>query len=69
MPTPTVRVRVWDLPTRMFHWVLAGCVLGSVVSAKIGGNAMVWHGRCGLAVIGLLVYFTQWTIFDFLPGP
>ena len=22
------RVRVWDLPTRLFHWVLAACVLG-----------------------------------------
>ena len=38
-----VSTRVWDLPTRLFHWALAVCVLGSVVSAKIGGNAMVWH--------------------------
>ena len=29
-------VRVWDLPTRLFHWALVACFIGSVVSAKIG---------------------------------
>jgi len=53
-------VKVWDLPTRVFHWALALCVTGSFVSVKIGGNAMVWHGRCGLAVIGLLVFRLAW---------
>ena len=60
MPTPTVRVRVWDLPTRLFHWVLAGCVLGSVTSAKIGGNAMAWHFRFGFAVFTLLAFRLLW---------
>ncbi|MBM3390881.1 MAG: cytochrome B [Betaproteobacteria bacterium] len=54
------QVRVWDLPTRVFHWALVLCVTGSLVSVKIGGNAMVWHGRCGLAVIGLLVFRLAW---------
>lgn len=62
MPTPTVRVRVWDLPTRMFHWVLAGCVLSSVVSAKIGGNAMVWHFRFGYVVFTLLAFRLLWGV-------
>jgi cytochrome b len=54
------RFRLWDLPTRVFHWALVLCVTGSFVSVKIGGNAMVWHGRCGLAVIGLLVFRLAW---------
>jgi cytochrome b len=52
--------RVWDLPTRLFHWVLAGCVIGSVVSAKIGGNAMAWHLRLGYAVFTLLAFRLVW---------
>ena len=58
--TSTRRVRIWDLPTRLFHWCLAACVLGAVVSAKIGGNAMVWHLRFGLAVLALLAFRIVW---------
>ena len=54
------RVRVWDLPTRLFHWVLAACVLGSIVSANIGGNAMAWHFRLGYTVLTLLVFRLLW---------
>lgn len=54
------RFRLWDLPTRIFHWALVVCVVGAYVSVKIGGNAMVWHGRCGLAVLGLLVFRVVW---------
>ena len=53
-------VRVWDLPTRLFHWVLAATIVGSVVSAKIGGNAMVWHFRFGGAVLALLAFRLVW---------
>jgi cytochrome b len=53
-------VRVWDLPTRAFHWVLALAVAAAVASAKIGGNAMVWHMRLGLLVLALLVFRLVW---------
>lgn len=53
-------VRVWDLPTRIFHWALALAVVGSVVSAKIGGNAMVWHFRLGWVVLVLLTFRVIW---------
>jgi cytochrome b len=55
-----VNVRVWDLPTRAFHWVLALCVIGSVISAKIGGNALVWHMRLGYVVFTLLAFRILW---------
>ncbi len=54
------RIRVWDLPTRVFHWALVVCIAGSFVSVKIGGNAMVWHGRFGLVVVGLVVFRLVW---------
>ena len=54
------RVRIWDLPTRLFHWLLAACVIGLVVTAKVGGEAMNWHLRLGYAVFGLLVFRLLW---------
>jgi cytochrome b len=47
------KIRVWDLPTRLFHWTLAALVTGSFVSVKLGN--MVWHGRLGYAVLALLL--------------
>jgi len=60
MTEPLMPTRVWDLPTRLFHWVLAGCVLFSIVSAKIGGNAMAWHLRSGYVVFTLLAFRLVW---------
>lgn len=57
-----VPVRIWDLPTRLFHWMLACAVLGSVVSAKIGGGAMVWHFRFGYLVLTLISFRLLWGI-------
>ena len=59
---PLVRVRIWDLPTRLFHWLLAACVVASIVSAKIGGNAMVWHFRFGYVLLGLLSFRIIWGV-------
>ncbi|MES2956821.1 MAG: cytochrome b/b6 domain-containing protein [Pseudomonadota bacterium] len=53
-------VRVWDLPTRLFHWLLTLTLIASVVSGQIGGNAMVWHTRFGLVVLALLLFRLVW---------
>lgn len=53
-------IRVWDLPTRLFHWLLAACVIGLVISGKIGGAAIVWHARLGYAVLALLLFRVVW---------
>lgn len=58
-----VTVRIWDLPTRLFHWLLAACVIGLVVTGNVGGNAMVWHFRLGYAVLTLLLFRVLWGIF------
>ena len=54
------KVRVWDLPTRLFHWTLALSVICLAVSGLIGGNAMVWHFRFGYAVLSLLLFRVVW---------
>ncbi len=53
-------VRVWDLPTRIFHWALALCVMGLLVTGLRGGNAMIWHMRLGYAVLALLLFRVVW---------
>lgn len=53
-------VRIWDLPLRIFHWVLAMGIVALVITAKLGGNAMVWHFRLGYMVLALLVFRLIW---------
>ena len=55
-----VKIRVWDLPTRLFHWALVLCVLGLVVTGNVGGDAMVWHFRFGYTVLSLLIFRVLW---------
>lgn len=54
------RVRIWDLPTRTFHWLLATLVVTSVVTAHLGGNVMAWHFRSGFAIVTLLAFRIVW---------
>ena len=68
-------IRVWDLPLRLFHWLLLICVAGALISVQL--KAMDWHGRFGLAVLGLLVFRIVWGLigstharfWSFAPGP
>ena len=57
--TPT-SIRVWDLPTRLFHWGLAVSIVGAVVTANLGSDAMPWHFRFGYAVLTLLLFRVVW---------
>ncbi len=53
-------VRVWDAPTRCFHWALALCVTGLLISGSLGGAAMDWHFRFGYGVASLLLFRAVW---------
>lgn len=55
-------IRVWDLPTRLFHWLLFVLMVAAIVSVKIGGNAMEWHGRFGHLIFGLIVFRLVWGV-------
>ena len=56
------RIRVWDLPTRLFHWSLAVLVTTALVTGFIGGKAMLLHGRAGIAIAGLLAFRIVWGV-------
>jgi cytochrome b len=53
-------IQVWDLPTRVFHWLLVTLVVASFVSVKIGGVWMQYHVWSGYAVLGLLIFRMAW---------
>jgi cytochrome b len=57
---PAAAGRVWDLPTRLFHWSLAALVVFSFTTAKLGGNWIDWHMRSGYAVLALLLFRLLW---------
>ena len=52
--------RVWDLPTRAFHWTLALAIVVLVITGHVGGNALVWHMRAGYLVFTLLLFRLLW---------
>ena len=56
-------VRVWDAPTRLFHWALVVCFVGLVTTSQIGGGAMVWHFRFGYSVLTLLLFRLIWGVY------
>ena len=56
-PEPVV---VWDLPTRLFHWLLVILIIISFVTGKMGGNAMQYHEWSGFAILALLIFRLTW---------
>lgn len=53
-------IRVWDLPIRLFHWLLVLCIIGSFISVNIGGNAIQWHAYFGYSILCLLIFRIIW---------
>jgi cytochrome b len=51
-------MKVWDLPTRLFHWLIVLLLGFSWWTAETG--MMDWHYRSGLAALILLVFRLLW---------
>lgn len=54
------KTRVWDLPTRLFHWCLAICVVGAWLSHEAGLNGFVWHTYFGYSIMVLVLWRVGW---------
>ena len=54
------RFLLWDLPTRLFHWLLVLAMAAAVVTGQLGGSLIDWHGRLGLLIVGLLAFRIVW---------
>ena len=64
MPKPdaemSAKVKVWDLPTRIFHWLLVILCTASVITAQI--DELEWHERSGLAIFILVLSRVIWGV-------
>jgi cytochrome b len=66
---------VWDVPIRLFHWLLAGLIGFSWWSGK--NDRIDWHIWSGIAILALLIFRLLWGFFgsstarfaNFLRGP
>jgi cytochrome b len=56
----TMLVPVWDIPVRLFHWLLVLLVVVLFVTGKLGGNWLEWHRRAGFSVLGLVTFRILW---------
>lgn len=55
------RVRVWDVPTRLVHWLLVVLVGLSWWTAETG--RLEWHRWSGYTLTGLLIFRIYWGFF------
>ena len=56
----SVAIRVWDLPVRLVHWIVALLFVAQVVTGKIGGTLMTWHAWIGYTILTLVLFRILW---------
>jgi len=49
---------VWDLPTRLFHWVTVALMAATYATWRL--NWMDWHALAGDALLALLLFRLAW---------
>ena len=54
------KVRVWDVPVRLFHWTLVVLIATSYFSGRAGGDWMKLHFWAGYAILDLLLFRIAW---------
>lgn len=58
-------LKVWDLPTRLFHWTLVAAIAAAFLSSEEEGVLAEWHQPAGW-VAGVLIVFRL--VWGFLGG-
>ncbi|GAA0853215.1 cytochrome b/b6 domain-containing protein [Aliiglaciecola litoralis] len=54
------KILVWDLPVRLFHWLLVGAIVAQWVTAELLDDAMDWHFYIGYFTLGLILFRLIW---------
>jgi cytochrome b len=54
-------IAVWDLPTRLFHWLAVALVIAAYATWRL--NWMIWHARAGYALLALVLFRLLWGFF------
>lgn len=53
-------IYIWDLPLRLFHWLLVVALVTCYVTGKLGGLWLEWHARAGVFTFSLIVFRLIW---------
>jgi cytochrome b len=62
-PAAPPLVLVWDVPTRLFHWLLVLLVATSWTTGKLGGDAWLqYHFWSGYAILTLVLFRIVWGV-------
>jgi cytochrome b len=56
----SAKIRVWDLPVRLFHWALVILMTVSYVTGRAGGDWMKFHFWSGYAILTLILFRIAW---------
>jgi cytochrome b len=56
------RIRIWDIPTRVFHWSLVALVSASFITGKLSAVWMPYHEVFGIIILGMLVFRLIWGV-------
>lgn len=59
-PPPADRVHVWDLPLRLFHWILVVAIALAFLSAEEESALNEWHILSGWVAATLLAFRLVW---------
>ncbi|MDH5206909.1 MAG: cytochrome b/b6 domain-containing protein, partial [Hylemonella sp.] len=76
MTTESKKILVWDLPVRVFHWLLVLCFFGAYLSSE-SERWMLLHVTLGYTLGGLLAFRLLWGLWgtrharfvNFVRGP
>jgi cytochrome b len=55
------KIAIWDLPTRLFHWLSAALVVAAYLTWRL--NWMLWHLWAGYALLALVLFRLLWGLF------
>ena len=74
-PPEPARIRVWDVPTRLVHWLVVLLVVFSWWTAR--SSRMEWHRWSGYTLLGLVIFRLYWGLAgsatakfrEFVSGP
>lgn len=71
------KIPAWDLPTRLFHWLLVALIASAYLTYKFGDVTMTYHMWNGYAILTLCLYRLLWGLVgsntarfcQFIKGP
>lgn len=77
MPKSVEKILVWDLPLRLFHWLLVIAILAAWFTSKQEGEMVEQHMLIGYFILSLVIFRLLWGVFGtkharfkhFIPTP